>query len=139
MAACRSAINRLLTAWRYWQQKRLKLIAELQRRDKPPYVWNIRIPGSDDIIMGDDFAHVLQVMRRRASADHWRLDLKATIAATAARGGMPEFRYQQQTRPLVDYYSRWAQQDPAAAPKYRAISGTGSVEEITSRALAALG
>ncbi len=46
--------------------------------------------------------------------------------------------YSDQTRPLVDYYSGWAQQDPAAAPKYRAISGTGSVEEITARAFEAL-
>jgi adenylate kinase len=46
--------------------------------------------------------------------------------------------YSAQTRPLVDYYSGWAAQDPAAAPKYRAISGTGSVEESTTRALAAL-
>lgn len=46
--------------------------------------------------------------------------------------------YSDQTRPLVDYYSNWAQQDPSQAPKYRAISGTGSVEEITARALEAL-
>ena len=46
--------------------------------------------------------------------------------------------YSAQTRPLVSYYSDWAQRDPANAPKYRAISGTGSVEEITARALAAL-
>ena len=46
--------------------------------------------------------------------------------------------YSAQTRPLVDYYSNWAQAEPTAAPKYRAISGTGSVEEITQRALAAL-
>ena len=46
--------------------------------------------------------------------------------------------YQSQTRPLVDYYSQWAKAEPAAAPKYRAISGTGSVEDITTRALAAL-
>ena len=46
--------------------------------------------------------------------------------------------YSAQTRPLVDYYSGWAQQDPAAAPQYRAISGTGSVDEITTRAFAAL-
>ncbi|MBS0339523.1 MAG: adenylate kinase [Proteobacteria bacterium] len=46
--------------------------------------------------------------------------------------------YSQQTRPLVDYYSNWAKAEPAAAPKYRAISGTGSVEEITQRALSAL-
>jgi len=46
--------------------------------------------------------------------------------------------YSQQTRPLVDYYSAWAKTDPAAAPKYRAIQGVGTVDEITQRALAAL-
>ncbi len=46
--------------------------------------------------------------------------------------------YSDQTRPLVDYYSGWAKQDPAAAPKYRAIQGTGNVEEITARAFEAL-
>ena len=46
--------------------------------------------------------------------------------------------YSQQTRPLVDYYAGWARQEPAVAPRYRAISGTGSVEEITARALQAL-
>ena len=46
--------------------------------------------------------------------------------------------YSAQTRPLVDYYATWAKSDPAAAPKYRAISGTGGVDEITARAFAAL-
>lgn len=46
--------------------------------------------------------------------------------------------YQSQTRPLVDYYSRWAESGTSGAPKYRKISGTGSVDEITTRALAAL-
>ena len=46
--------------------------------------------------------------------------------------------YDQQTRPLVDYYANWAKADPAAAPKYRAIRGVGTVEEITQQALAAL-
>ena len=46
--------------------------------------------------------------------------------------------YSDQTRPLVDYYANWAKADPAAAPKYRAINGMGSVEDITARALQAL-
>ncbi|MBY4595255.1 adenylate kinase [Ottowia caeni] len=46
--------------------------------------------------------------------------------------------YSEQTRPLVDYYSSWAKAEPGSAPKYRAISGTGTVEEITARALEAL-
>ena len=46
--------------------------------------------------------------------------------------------YKSQTRPLVEYYSKWAASGDAAAPRYRKISGTGSVEDITARALAAL-
>jgi adenylate kinase len=46
--------------------------------------------------------------------------------------------YSAQTRPLVDYYGNWAKAEAAAAPKYRAIQGTGSVEDITARALVAL-
>ena len=46
--------------------------------------------------------------------------------------------YSAQTRPLVAYYSDWAETEPAAAPAYRAISGVGSVEDITQRALKAL-
>ncbi len=46
--------------------------------------------------------------------------------------------YAAQTRPLVDYYSKWAAADPAHAPKYRSINGTGTVEEIKERALKAL-
>ena len=47
--------------------------------------------------------------------------------------------YSQQTRPLVAYYSEWSQREPQAAPQYRAISGMGSVEDITQRAMKALG
>jgi len=46
--------------------------------------------------------------------------------------------YSAQTRPLVDYYSGWAKADATTAPKYRAISGMGSVEEIKERAFQAL-
>ena len=46
--------------------------------------------------------------------------------------------YQSQTRPLVAYYSSWAATGDPEAPKYRKINGTGSVDEIKARALAAL-
>ena len=47
--------------------------------------------------------------------------------------------YQAQTRPLVDYYSAWASTGDASAPRYAKISGMGAVDEITARALSALG
>jgi len=46
--------------------------------------------------------------------------------------------YQAQTRPLIDYYAKWAAGGDALAPRYRRIDGSGSVEEITARAFAAL-
>ena len=46
--------------------------------------------------------------------------------------------YQAQTRPLVDYYGNWAASGDAVAPKYRKISGVGSVDEIRARILEAL-
>lgn len=46
--------------------------------------------------------------------------------------------YHSQTRPLVDYYSRWAATGDAVAPQYRRIQGLGTVETIRDRAFAAL-
>ncbi|HEX7441333.1 MAG TPA: adenylate kinase [Caldimonas sp.] len=46
--------------------------------------------------------------------------------------------YKNQTRPLVEYYAAWARSGDPEAPRYRRISGTGSVDEITARALEAL-
>src|ERR1043166_2186778 len=46
--------------------------------------------------------------------------------------------YRAQTRPLVDYYGKWAASGDAKAPRYRRISGTGAVDQIRDRAFAAL-
>ena len=46
--------------------------------------------------------------------------------------------YQAQTRPLVEFYGRWAKAGDAAAPKYRRISGQGAVEAVRDRAIKAL-
>jgi adenylate kinase len=47
--------------------------------------------------------------------------------------------YRRQTRPLVDYYTRWAGAGDGRAPRCHRISGLGSIEEIRARAFAALG
>lgn len=46
--------------------------------------------------------------------------------------------YQNQTRPLVDYYSKWAAEADANAPKYVRIEGVGKVEDITKQIMDAL-
>ena len=44
--------------------------------------------------------------------------------------------YHSQTKPLVDFYQKLAAVD--GTPKYSAIAGVGSVDEITAKVLAAL-
>jgi adenylate kinase len=46
--------------------------------------------------------------------------------------------YHNQTRPLVDYYSSWAARGDPRAPRYRKVSGVGSVERIREALLSAL-
>ena len=77
-----------------------------------------QVPGKDDAT-GDD---LIQRDDDKEETVRKRLDV-----------------YQSQTRPLVDYYSRWSATGDAKAPRYAKISGVGSVDEITARALAALG
>lgn len=47
--------------------------------------------------------------------------------------------YAAQTRPLVDYYAQWADSGDVAAPRYRKISGLGTVDEIRRRLMESLG
>ncbi|HCP76663.1 MAG TPA: adenylate kinase [Pusillimonas sp.] len=46
--------------------------------------------------------------------------------------------YQEQTRPLVDYYSEWAKSNDSAAPQFHQIQGVGSVEDIRNHIFAIL-
>lgn len=47
--------------------------------------------------------------------------------------------YHAQTRPLVTYYTNWAESGDPAAPKYSQISGVGTVLEVRDRVFACLG
>jgi adenylate kinase len=46
--------------------------------------------------------------------------------------------YHQQTEPLIAYYKQWAATRDPAAPKYRRVDGTGTVEATRAACLAAL-
>ena len=46
--------------------------------------------------------------------------------------------YQAQTRPLVDYYARWAAEGDSRAPRYRKVDGLQPVESVREAAFAAL-
>lgn len=46
--------------------------------------------------------------------------------------------YEEQTRPLVAYYSDWADRDAENAPEYVSVKGVGSVEDIRDAIFAGL-
>ena len=46
--------------------------------------------------------------------------------------------YHSQTKPLTDFYSKWADTGAKGAPKYRKVSGVGSLDAIKSALFAAL-
>jgi adenylate kinase len=47
--------------------------------------------------------------------------------------------YHSQTKPLVDFYSKWAESGEAGAPQYVRVAGMGSVEQIRDQIFKALG
>jgi adenylate kinase len=46
--------------------------------------------------------------------------------------------YHDQTEPLINYYSSWANNGEAGAPKYVKVEGVGTVDQIRDKAFAAL-
>lgn len=46
--------------------------------------------------------------------------------------------YHEQTRPLVEYYSRWAREGGEDAPRYVTVDGRGDIDEVSRRILNAL-
>ena len=76
-----------------------------------------KVPGKDDVT-GEDL-----VQREDDSEDTVRKRLDV---------------YKAQTRPLVDYYAKWAAEGDSRAPKYRKVDGLQPVEAVRDAALAAL-
>jgi adenylate kinase len=46
--------------------------------------------------------------------------------------------YHSQTKPLVDFYTKWAAAGDAKAPQVRKVAGVGSVDSITQSVFDAL-
>jgi adenylate kinase len=47
--------------------------------------------------------------------------------------------YHDQTKPLIDYYKGWSEQEAGSAPSYVYVAGVGSVEDIRDKVFSALG
>ncbi len=76
-----------------------------------------RVPGKDDVT-GEPLIH---------RDDDTEETVRKRIAI-----------YHRQTKPLVEFYAKWAASGDPRAPRCHRISGSGTVEEVRDRVLAAL-
>jgi len=76
-----------------------------------------RVPGKDDAT-GDD---LVQRDDDREATVKKRLEV-----------------YHAQTRPLIEYYAKWAAEGDARAPQYRKVNGLADVDAVRDACLAAL-
>jgi formylglycine-generating enzyme required for sulfatase activity len=101
-----------LAAWAlltWYERRRARFVAEIEQRDKPPYIWQIETGERPDIRFDEGLALLLNRLRRREGAPTRRLAVPPTIRATARNAGRAAFVYQRQTRPpeyllLIDRY-----------------------------------
>jgi hypothetical protein len=85
----------------YWRRRKEQkdLAARRDNKTKPPYSWQIKIEGVENVIqLNDIFFRTANDMRRRSEMDIRRLDMPRTIQGTIKKAGMPQFSYRQPTQ-----------------------------------------
>ncbi len=92
-----AAIFWSIVQWR--ERKRRQLIAQLEQRDKPPYIWNIKADQAEALFFGEEVRILLQQLRRRLLDDFYKLDIPQTVHATVKSAGRVDFKFKQQTIP----------------------------------------
>ena len=75
------------------------LVAQLETKNLPPYVWNIELEGNGDVALDDDIEITLRQLRARAKDEAIRLDIAKTIRHTIQKGGRFTPDYRSVTRP----------------------------------------
>ena len=95
----------------YRASLRKQLIADIDKRDSPPYAYHVRLPGVENIKLGSTFAYMLNRLRQRTGSEAFKLDIPRTIDATIHNAGMADFQFKRQTRPpeyllLIDQQSK---------------------------------
>jgi len=91
-----------LLAWaiaRWDQYRRAKVVAELQRPDRAPYVWNPETNTDVSEYIADAAQPLLNRLRGRAPDERLRLDMPGSIRATSRRAGRVLFVYGRRTLP----------------------------------------
>jgi hypothetical protein len=75
------------------------LVAELETKDSPPYVWNLRLENKGDLTLDDEAGMTLRKLRERAKDDIEQFSITETIAKTIQKGGRFSPQFEALTKP----------------------------------------
>lgn len=88
----------LLNEWRLYRRRRL--VIQRQRREKPPFVWPIRVAQpANPYIDSAELHYAARLMREREQGESVRLAVDETVTATIEAMGLPTLRFRSDTRP----------------------------------------
>lgn len=100
LLACAGLLAALFLLLRYWERRKIRLVAQREQADSAPHFWRIDLPQlRAGIDWGEGYPGLVRQLRRRREDDHQEIDLPQTIKATVNSGGLPSFRYRSATRP----------------------------------------
>lgn len=108
----------ILAAYSIWKdRKQGKDIAEIQEAHQgPPYIWEVNLEEPEEMAIGFQARNLSSRLRRRQREDYHKIDISATIKATARKAGLIDLQYSQPSRPseYVFLIDRHAVQDHRA-------------------------
>lgn len=88
------------TLVQWLERRRKKTIAHLQKAHQaPPYVWTIDLDEPEELAVGIQAKQLTSRLRRRRLEDYHRIDIPATVKATARSAGQVHLQYRQPSKP----------------------------------------
>jgi hypothetical protein len=89
----------VLLVYEWHAYARRNLLLQKQQTKKPPFVWPLQLPSSEQSVYdSEQFYTAARLLRRRQTDEFLRLDVEATVSATVDALGFPNLRYKSDSR-----------------------------------------
>jgi hypothetical protein len=90
----------IVTLAEWLERRRKKAVAHLQRaHNGPPYAWSVDLDEPEELAVGLQAKQLTNRLRRRQLENYQRIDIPATVKATARHAGQIHLQYRQPSKP----------------------------------------